>query len=512
MKTRFTTTIVLGVLTLWAFSEANAQQIPYLSELLARYAAFNRLYTEKKHAGADLSALEPVRVRGETAFQKGDLPGVIEATSQGLALLQGQKWDDTSRFLSSLTLETDRLVLEPNESVGVSLARMYPVDESKVFPEGVRVTFALTPKAASQQAAGPVSQIVIAQDMRVSQANTTADRRLRLLDGPYSVIAVINAAGKELARIQTPIYAISDFSDRLDKLSAMITVIKGSMDPKIRQAAEQISTPEFQLRRLADLTKSNTSPELNPIAELGHLESVLAAMAGGANPLASERGEIERAYRSSDGQLVPYRIYVPSTYDGSRALPLVVALHGALGDEQSYFSGIYDPAIIKGEAERRGYIIATPKWLGRFGGNGGAGEEDVMRVIKEIQSNYNTDPARIYLTGHSMGGFGAWQLAFDHPEVFAAMAPVSGGSPVKLADLPPLLQRIKSIPVLVVHGSKDGIVPPARSREIVDAARKAGLQVTYMEVPGADHLTVVGPAFPAIMEFFAKQSKQAAAK
>src|SRR5262249_9473845 len=178
-----------------------------------------------------------------------------------------------------------------------------------------------------------------------------------------------------------------DFTDRLNRLSEMVTAIKASTDPNMRQIAAQISTPEFQLTRLAGLTKSYARPLLNPIASLEQLESFLPAMVTGTNSLPSERGEIERAYRAADGQLVPYRLYVPTGYDGSHALPLVVALHGALGDEQSYFSSLYDPAVIKGEAERRGYIIATPTWVSRFS-FGAPAEEDVLRVIKEVQSSY----------------------------------------------------------------------------------------------------------------------------
>src|SRR5262249_4609801 len=150
----------------------------------------------------------------------------------------------------------------------------------------------------------------------------------------------------------------------------------------------------------------------------------------------------------------------------------------------------------------------TPAWLGRFS-YGAPAEEDVMRVIKEVQSSYKVDPARIYLTGHSVGAIRAWQLASDYPQTFAGLAPVSGGSPVKPHVFPQRLAMIKTLPVFVVHGAKDGIIPPARSKEIVDAAKKAGLQVTYTEVPGADHLTVVGSTFPAIMDFFDKHSRQA---
>ncbi|MGH9830076.1 MAG: alpha/beta fold hydrolase, partial [Blastocatellia bacterium] len=131
--------------------------------------------------------------------------------------------------------------------------------------------------------------------------------------------------------------------------------------------------------------------------------------------------------------------------------------------------------------------------------------------IRQATRAYKIDPSRIYLTGHSMGGFGAWQVASDHPEIFAAMAPVSGGPPVPPAQLPALLAKLKGMPIFVVHGAKDGIVAPEQSRKIVEESKKAGLQVTYTEVPGADHLTVVGPTFSKIMDFFEKNRRQSAA-
>src|SRR5215471_2757572 len=170
MKSRLIKSLIFGLFISLGSMEASGQQVPYLAELLARYAAFNQLYAAKKQAGADLSAIDPVRARGEAAFQKGDIPGVIEAISQGIWLLDGQKWDDAARFMSSLTLETDRLVLDGSQPLGVSLDRMYPVDESKVFPQGVKVTFMAVP-ATGQPSTSAGAEVVIARDMGVSQAS-----------------------------------------------------------------------------------------------------------------------------------------------------------------------------------------------------------------------------------------------------------------------------------------------------------------------------------------------------
>jgi predicted esterase len=65
---------------------------------------------------------------------------------------------------------------------------------------------------------------------------------------------------------------------------------------------------------------------------------------------------------------------------------------------------------------------------------------------------------------------------------------------------------------MVVHGAQDGIAPVQLSRTMKEAAEKAGLKVTYLEVPDGDHLSVVASTFPAIMAFFEKSKKAPDAK
>src|SRR6185503_6071436 len=113
--------VLLLVLALIGQLTATAQQIPFLSELFSRYSEFNRLYSEKRVAGANVAAVEPLRRRAEDAFKQGNIPGILETISEGQALLTGRKWDDRQRFIASLTLETDRLVIEPNKVLQVSL-------------------------------------------------------------------------------------------------------------------------------------------------------------------------------------------------------------------------------------------------------------------------------------------------------------------------------------------------------------------------------------------------------
>ena len=126
----------------------------------------------------------------------------------------------------------------------------------------------------------------------------------------------------------------------------------------------------------------------------------------------------------------------------------------------------------------------------------GPAETDVLDVIADVRRAYRIDPGRIYLTGHSMGGFGTWSVAMSHPELFAAIAPVSGGgNPAGMA-------RIAKIPELVVHGDNDKTVPVERSRTMVAAAKAQGVEIKYIEIPGGDHMSAPTRTFTDVFDWF----------
>jgi poly(3-hydroxybutyrate) depolymerase len=484
-----------------------AQQIPYLQEMMSRYEEFNRLYKERQRGGGNVSQFAPLIERGEKAFRSGNLQAILEMEGEALALLQGKTWDEREKFLSSLTLHTDRLVIEPNAELEISLKRMFPANLEKAFTDTPTVTFEIV-------TVGPqvIDPVVVADKLKVTEMATSIRRKMALDDGTYFIAARIEWGGKKIAEMLKPVFAMKGYAERIAQLTRSAAELKQSSDAKVKPIAHELPTIEFKLERLSTLARSMGEDDINPIEELNQIEVWLTAFAKGENPLAAERGEVERAYRSGEGKLTPYRLYIPEGYDGKRAWPMVVLLHGVMGDEKYYFSGLFDPEVIQGEAERRGYILASVHGAGRFGGYAGRGQEDALEVIKAVTRNYKVDPNRVFLTGHSMGAAGAWLIASAKPETFAAIAPVSGGVPLQGSEQSALLAKLKDMPALVIHGAKDGIVPVESSRKAVEAAKKAGVKVIFQDMPEANHLTIVAATFSAVLDFFDKNGRQPAEK
>ena len=188
------------------------------------------------------------------------------------------------------------------------------------------------------------------------------------------------------------------------------------------------------------------------------------------------------------GETIPYALFVPSGYDPASPSPLMVSLHGA-GRQYDWlmnYAGFLDLA------EHHGYVVVTPLGYTRRGGYGYRGdseqdrrsEQDVMHVFELVTDELNIDENRIYLWGHSMGGAGTYYLASRHPDIWAGVGAVAGGS--MNADYVDA-EAVRHIPFLVIQGSDDRVVPTAGVRESVAKMRELGMQHVYIEIPGGDH-------------------------
>ena len=233
--------------------------------------------------------------------------------------------------------------------------------------------------------------------------------------------------------------------------------------------------------------------------------------ANGAPAMVRPYGFVRLAYADDlDGSTQFCRAYLPGGYDPAKKWPLVVRLHGYNPDNPEYVRWwSVDARHLMADVEyagHQGIIYMEPH--GR--GNNrylGLGDQDVTHVIQQAKMTFNIDPDRVYLMGESMGGWGTWNVATRHPDLFAAIAPIYGGADYHsqmpeeaLSKLTPLDQffqekdsswamaeSLLNLPILVHHGDVDQSVKVEYSRYGVRLLERWGYNVRYIELPGYGH-------------------------
>lgn len=142
----------------------------------------------------------------------------------------------------------------------------------------------------------------------------------------------------------------------------------------------------------------------------------------------------------------------------------------------------------------RAIILAPTVPMGDNWTNEGT-EDAVMGLMREIREEYNIDPARILVTGFSLGGSGTWEYASKYPEVFAAAIPISGMPSAGIVD------TISGIPLYVIHGKADQIFPWIDVDEVVQQLQSRGLEVQFILLEGISHYETgrfIGPLKDAV--------------
>jgi predicted peptidase len=184
-----------------------------------------------------------------------------------------------------------------------------------------------------------------------------------------------------------------------------------------------------------------------------------------------------------------YLLYFPKDYsatDGKR-WPLMLFLHGS-GERGTDVQRVatHGPMKLVKQGTNFPFIIVAPQcppkqlWQ----------SETLLQLLDEVTAKFAVDTNRIYLTGLSMGGYGAWQLGLQHPDRFAALVPICGGGNAIDVVLGPgdKGETFKTLPVWAFHGAQDDVVPVDESERIVKGLKKQGVKEVKLTVyPEAKH-------------------------
>jgi predicted peptidase len=230
--------------------------------------------------------------------------------------------------------------------------------------------------------------------------------------------------------------------------------------------------------------------------------------------------EVFALYEKHELNGMPYRLMKPINFDPAATYPLILSLHGAggkgsnnirnlrrwngtLADEELRLRhpcfvlapqtaiGWKDPAKsppLPSDEDTAKMPEHWQKAIAKWKAKAKPGDEAkgdmpiVLEIIESMKKEFKIDEDRIYVLGHSMGGFGSWTAIWENPDMFAAAIPSSGG-------LPPWhdYARFKDVPTWSFHGEDDSVVPAVLTRDIFKAMKKMNGNMKYTELPNIGH-------------------------
>jgi poly(3-hydroxybutyrate) depolymerase len=384
----------------------------------------------------------------------------------------------------------------------------YAVRLEQVYPPSIQLTNPLTARAAvrpllAQPAGAPEASVLrefadVSRDLRDSPLMMELDFA-SVADGAYTLEVEVLDGAATLGSASLRIAVQKGLDGRLAALEKLAASAPESVRADIRYPADVVQ----RINRGA--------MEFGPFdigREIGLAESIATSAKGGKDPFVGRVGDFERHYLlEGAAEIMPYRVYVPKSYNGSAAVPLVVALHGLGGTEDGWMDG-YSRRLPE-LSEKYGYIAVSPLGYrvdGFYGFSYGQdpasrrkqdlSEQDVMQVLARMRQHYKIDTSRIYLMGHSMGAIGTWFLGAKYPEIWAALGTIAGTGSA------PSIARMRHIPQFVVHGDADPTVPVTGSRNMVAEMKKQSVDHVYVEVPGGNHTDIAVPNLAPMFEFF----------
>jgi len=235
------------------------------------------------------------------------------------------------------------------------------------------------------------------------------------------------------------------------------------------------------------------------LLSLGGGRPALAGKAHAPKPPAQETGFLNRRL-SLHGISYRFQVYLPEEYrrNDHRLWPIILYLHGRgeRGEEGMWQTQIGLPLEVRDHPERWPFVIVMPQCRYPAFWTDPQMLEMAMAELDQETREFHGDLKRTYLTGLSMGGYGAWELARDYPRRWTAIMIASGGpfwsyAPERwreAATLPAEYARaVGRTPVWLFHGSQDRVVPERESELMYNALKTGGGHVRLWVFEGLHH-------------------------
>ena len=522
------------------FAQAPAPEVTAGSQPeLQALAAAARGARQASTAGADAKAQAEKLMTEAQAMQAAGATGEARRRYAGaLTLLKGGTWDARQEYAWSLALRPDNVVSDSGLQFIARLSQVYSAPLRA--PEGLKLTASLEHEGGPAKSLGTFD--LPSRDLIEQPFGFDADLA-GVADGAYTLKAQVLAGDAPVVALESPVQIVKGIAVDRGAIEKRLARLQGHDGTKatvrypyvlaetVNAGRRQLSSADFGLPWQPQLPYDFAAGVKNSA-------EVLKALEAGKDPLYRAKGDHERHYWFDEAhEMMAYRVYAPMKWDGKSKLPMVLVLHGNTRDQDYYFDR--DDHTLQKTAEAHGFLVVCPMGYrpsagwgsnslarrpaaqtagapGRGGRGGGfaadpmrarqgeLSEKDGLNVLDLVTKEYPIDPARVYIFGHSSGGAGTWYFAEKYPEKWAAAAMSAAATG---ADGFPF-DRLKGLPLMVIHGDADTEVPIARSQAMVKAAKEHGLDPTFLVLPGATHITAPGIAEPKVFDFFEQQRRR----
>jgi len=222
--------------------------------------------------------------------------------------------------------------------------------------------------------------------------------------------------------------------------------------------------------------------------------------------------------KQNQGIYQHYGLYLPSSFDGEDPVPLQWWLHWRGGN--AHTAAHLAPRIFKHFGEEVGTIVVAPAGRGTSRWYVGKGHVDFLEVWRDVFATFSIDAGRVYVTGHSMGGWGSYLMTILYPDRFAAGAPVAGpvtqgawtgidfagcdefefdgNTPCYISanDGRPrdqhtrkLLENLRHVPLAILQGTLDELVPYSGVARNAERLMQLGYRHRFYTYPTYEHFS-----------------------
>ncbi len=334
-----------------------------------------------------------------------------------------------------------------------------------------------TPQGGQPLAANPIhARLEPNQSLTMEIAASEVRQLLAQLGSQAATVDVELRAPSGYSVRQLPFNLLSEsleataaaFKQRLQKCTATPNLSSENLGICVRRIALlESGANKDQISRWA----------LGTVALKQAIGAELDLLEQGTSPYLDAIGDVWMSF-VVNGTTIDCRVYRPTTADPGQTLPVVIALHGAGGNEHMFFETL-GAGRIKKLAERYKFIAVSPATVPLL-----TNQQLFPAFVDELAKFQSLDRKRVIVIGHSMGAFAATQLGSLFPDQISAMALIAGGPRWGLAK--PQFPRTR-----VYLPQLDEIVPGAQIAKVVAGCARSGLPIDSQEVPDCGHVLAV---------------------